>query len=74
LGHGEGRQYAVIDVQLRRQSAAQVCNLPDAGVPRVACLPNLQGLVAADADMNAAGRTRIYSDHFERVIGYEIEK
>jgi hypothetical protein len=32
----------------------QVCNRPDADVPRVACLLNLQGFRAAAADLHAA--------------------
>jgi len=43
LGRGDSD---VIGAQLAIRLAAYVCNLPDADVPRVACLLNLQGLVA----------------------------
>jgi hypothetical protein len=35
----------------------QVGNRPDGGVSRVVCLPNLQGLLAAAADLLAAAHT-----------------
>jgi len=53
--------------------AVQVCNRPYADVPRVVCLPNLQGLIAdaaaaAAADMHFARHT-ILQYHFKRAKG-----
>jgi hypothetical protein len=50
----------ILGVQPLRRLPAQVCNWPNADVPRVACLPIWQGLVAAAADVMRR-RSRIYT-------------
>jgi hypothetical protein len=43
--------------QLWVRRAVRVCNRPDADVTRVACVLNLQGLLAAAAVLHAAAHT-----------------